>query len=162
MLIERDSSPRLHSRGVQCRVLLERIQCLIQAEANLIIEVTLAGRGFRRIIHQLKNSGYTVTIVFLFLKSPDVCIARVHNRVMAGGHDVPEEDIIRRFYRSKQNFWGFYKDLVNEWGLFYNSGDSIQQVAAGESNRFTVTNTELFELFRDDTNNGGVECVKTD
>ena len=55
MLIERDSSPRLHSRGVQCRVLLERIQCLIQAEANLIIEVTLAGRGFRRIIHQLKT-----------------------------------------------------------------------------------------------------------
>ena len=142
MSIERDSSPRLHSRGsnerivsaivdpVQCRVLLERIQCLIQAEANLIIEVTLAGRGFRRIIHQLKNSRYTVTIVFLFLKSPDVCIARVRNRVMAGGHDVPEEDIIRRFYRSKQNFWGFYKDLVNEWGLFYNSGDSIQQVAA--------------------------------
>ena len=81
---------------------------------------------------------------------------------MAGGHHVPERDIIRRFYRSKQNFWGFYKDLVNEWGLFYNSGDSIQQVAAGESNRFTVTNTELFELFRDDTNNGGVECVKTD
>ena len=144
------------------RLFLERVQYFIQEEKSLIIEVTLAGHGFRRIIHQLKNSGYTVTIVFLFLKSPDVCIARVRNRVMAGGHDVPEEDIIRRFYRSKQNFWGFYKDLVNEWGLFYNSGDSIQQVAAGESNRFTVTNTELFELFRDDTNNGGVECVKTD
>ena len=90
-----------------------------------------------------------------------MCIARVRNRVMAGGHDVPEGDIIRRFYRSKRNFWGFYKDLVNEWGLFYNSGDFIQQVAAGESNRFTVTNTELFELFLGDINNGGAKCVKT-
>ena len=143
------------------RLFLKRIQCLIQEEANLIIEVTLAGRGFRRIIPQLKNTGYSVAIVFLYLRSPEVCIARVRNRVMAGGHDVPEEDIIRRFYRSKRNFWRFYKDLVDEWGLFYNSGDSIQQVAAGESNRFTVTNTELFELFRDDINSGGVECVKT-
>lgn len=143
------------------RLFLKRIQCLIQEEANLIIEVTLAGRGFRRIIHQLKNTGYSVTIVFLYLRSPEVCIARVRNRVMAGGHDVPEQDIIRRFYRSKRNFWGFYKDLVDEWGTFYNSGDSIQQVAAGESSRITVTNTELFELFRDDINSGGVECVKT-
>ncbi len=77
------------------RLFLKRIQCLIQEEANLIIEVTLAGRGFRRVIHQLRNTGYSVTIVFLYLRSPEVCIARVRNRVMAGGHDVPEEDIIR-------------------------------------------------------------------
>ena len=96
------------------RLFLERIQRLIQAEANLVIEVTLAGRGFRRIIHQLKNTGYTVAIVFLFLKSPEVCIARVRNRVMAGGHDVPEEDIVRRFYRSKRNFWLIYKNLVDK------------------------------------------------
>ena len=139
------------------RSFLENIQRLIQSEANLVIEVTLAGRGFRRIIHQLKNSGYTVVIVFLFLKSPEVCIARVRNRVMAGGHDVPEEDIIRRFYRSKRNFWRFYKDLVNEWGLFYNSGDSIQQVAAGEGNQFTVTDTEIFKLFLGDINSGGAQ-----
>ena len=65
------------------RLFLEKIQRLIQAEKNLIIEVTLAGRGFQRIVHQLKRVGYTVTIVFIFLKSPEVCIARVSNRVMA-------------------------------------------------------------------------------
>ena len=92
------------------RLFLERIQRLIQAEANLVIEVTLAGRGFRRIIHQLNNTGYTVTIVFIFLKSPEMCIARVRNRVMAGGHHVPAEDIVRRFYRSKHNFWGVYQE----------------------------------------------------
>ena len=143
------------------RLFLEKIQRLIQAEKNLIIEVTLAGRGFQRIVHQLKRVGYTVTIVFIFLKSPDMCIARVRNRVMAGGHYVPAEDIVRRFYRSKRNFWQVYKNLVNQWGLIYNSGDSIQQVAAGESNQFTVTNTELFELFLDDINSGGTPWVKT-
>ena len=129
------------------RLFLEEIQRLIQAEKDLVIEVTLAGRGFQRTIRQLKDAGYAVTIVFLFLKPPELCVARVRNRVMAGGHHVPAEDIVRRFYRSKRNFWRVYKNLAHEWGLFYNSGDSLQQVAAGEGDDFTVANNEFFELF---------------
>ena len=138
------------------RLFLEKIQRLIQSEVNLVIEVTLAGRGFQRIIRRLKSRGYTVTIVFMFLKSPEMCIARVRNRVMAGGHDVPEEDIIRRFYRSKRNFWGVYKNLVDKWDLFYNSGENLQEVASGLGDEVTVTNEELFELFLGDVKNGGV------
>ena len=138
------------------RSFLGNIQRLIQAEKNLVIEVTLAGRGFQRIIRELKSTGYTVTIVFVFLKSPEVCIARVRNRVMAGGHDVPEEDIIRRFYRSKRNFWRFYKDLVDKWDLFYNSGENLQEVASGLGDEVAVTNEELFDLFLGDVKNGGV------
>ncbi len=129
------------------RLFLENSQRLIQAGTDLVIEVTLAGRGFQRTIRQLKGAGYTVTIVFVFLESPELCVARVRNRVMAGGHHVPAEDIVRRFYRSKRNFWRVYKNLAHEWGLFYNSGDSLQQVAAGEGDDFTVANDEFFELF---------------
>ena len=139
------------------RLFFEKAQRLIQEEKNLLIEVTLAGRGFQRIVRQLKRAGYTVAIVFIFLKSPELCIARVRNRVMAGGHHVPTEDIARRFYRSKRNFWRVYKRLVNQWGLYYNSGDSIQQVATGEIDKYTVTNAELFELFLDNINCGGTE-----
>ena len=66
------------------RLFLQEIRRLIEAEKDFAVEVTLAGKGFERIIHRLKRAGYTVTIIFLFLKSPDVCIARVQNRVMAG------------------------------------------------------------------------------
>ena len=144
MLIECDRSKFPRSSGAQCRVLLDRIQYFIQAEKNLVIEVTLAGRGFRRIIHQLKITEYTVAIVSLFLKSPEVCIARVRNRVMAGGHHVLAEDIVRRFYRSKRNFWYIYKDLVDKWDLFYNSGDNLQEVASGQSDEISLTNEVLF------------------
>ena len=136
------------------RLFLEKIQRLIQAEKNLIIEVTLAGRGFQRIAHQLKRVGYTVTIVFIFLKSPEVCIARVRNRVMAGGHYVPAEDIVRRFYRSKRNFWRVYKNLVDKWNLFYNSGDSLEEVASGQGDEVSLANEVLFELFLRDVKNG--------
>ena len=127
----------------------------MQAEANLVIEATLAGRGFQRIIHQLKITEYTVAIVSLFLKSPEVCIARVRNRVMAGGHHVLAEDIVRRFYRSKRNFWLIYKNFVDKLDLFYNSGDNLQEVASGQSDEISLTNEVLFELFLDDVKNGG-------
>lgn len=102
----------------------------------------------------MSKAGYTVASIFLFLKSPEVCIARVRNRVMAGGHHVPTEDIVRRFYRSKRNFWYIYKDQVDQRYLHYSSGEHLQEVAVGEGDRFTVKNEDCFELFMQDINNG--------
>jgi predicted ABC-type ATPase len=139
------------------RLFFQKIQRLIEAERDFAVEVTLAGKGFERIIRRLKRAGYTVTIIFLFLKSPDVCIARVRNRVMAGGHDVPEEDIGRRFYRSKHNFWHIYKNQVDQWHLYYNSGEQAQEVAVGALGQSTVINENLFELFIQNISNGGTQ-----
>mgnify|MGYP007101910994 CR=1 FL=1 len=38
---------------------------------------------------------------------------RIKVRVLNGGHDIPHDDIVRRFYRSKKIF-GIYKDLVDD------------------------------------------------
>ena len=137
------------------RLFFQHIHSLIEAEKDFAVEVTLAGKGFARVIRQLKQAGYTVTIAFIFLKTPEMSIARVQNRVRAGGHHVPTEDIVRRFYRSKHNFWHTYKHQVDRWSLFYNSGEHPQEVAFGEGNQLTVTNREFFELFMQDISNGG-------
>lgn len=137
------------------RLFFEEIQRLIEAEKDFVVEVTLAGKGFARIISRLKRAGYTVAIVFVFLKSAETCVARVRNRVSAGGHHVPTEDIVRRFYRSKHNFWYIYRDLVDRWNLFYNSVEHFQEVAFGEGNSVIVTNETFFELFMRDIRNGG-------
>lgn len=68
---------------------------------------------------------------------------------------MPTEDVIRRFYRSKHNFWYIYKDMVDRWNLFYNSGDHPQEVAFGEDDQFTVIDRDFFELFMRDIRNGG-------
>ena len=65
------------------------------------------------------------------------------------------EDIVRRFYRSKRNFWLIYKNFVDKLDLFYNSGDNLQEVASGQSDEISLTNEVLFELFLDDVKNGG-------
>ena len=137
------------------RLFIREIQELIESGGDFVVEVTLAGKGFARIISRLKRAGYTVAIVFVFLKSPETCVARVRNRVSAGGHHVPTEDVIRRFYRSKHNFWYIYRDLVDEWHLFYNSAEHFQEVAIGIDKQVKVISEDFFELFMRDIRSGG-------
>ena len=137
------------------RLFIREIQELIQSGTDFIVEVTLSGKGFVRTISQLKDAGYTVTIVFIFLKSAETSVARVRNRVSGGGHHVPTEDVVRRFYRSKYNFWHTYRNLVDRWSLVYNSTEHFQEVASGEGNEVTVVNETFFEIFMQDIHNGG-------
>ena len=137
------------------RLFFQEIHRLIEAGTDFAVEVTLSGKGFDRIISRLKHAGYSIAIVFIFLKSAETCVARVRNRVKAGGHHVPTEDIVRRFYRSKHNFWYTYRNLVDRWSLFYNSAEYFQEVASGERNEVTVINEDSFELFMRDIRNGG-------
>jgi predicted ABC-type ATPase len=52
-----------------------------------------------------------------------MAIQRVRLRVAEGGHNVPEEVIIRRYHRGWKNFQKYYSDLVDDWVVFDNSGD---------------------------------------
>ena len=47
----------------------------------------------------------------------------------------------------KQNFWNFYKNLADEWFLYYNMEDNFQLIATGEKNKIAVTDKDSFERF---------------
>lgn len=129
------------------RLFFQKLSYLIGEEKEMVIETTLSGQGFQRIMDNLRQTGYIIVLIFIFLEKPDLCIERVKKRVQKGGHDVPEPDIIRRFYRSKNNFWNSYKDKADFWYLFYNSGEYFQEVVIGEGNSYIVNNETLFNLF---------------
>ena len=125
---------------------------LIAKGKNFLVESTLSGIGFQRIIPRLKEANYTITILFVYLETPEFCIQRVSERVLKGGHDVPKVDIERRFYRSKNNFWSIYKNQVDYWHIFYNAIDGFIEVAAGEGSQLNITDEILFERFLRDIN----------
>lgn len=56
-------------------------------------------------------------LIFLWLRSPDIAIARVQERVRAGGHDVPEATIRRRYKRGAENFFALYESLATSWSV---------------------------------------------
>lgn len=117
------------------------------ASRSIVVESTLSGRAWLRSLTTARDAGFATTIVMLFLGSPDTCVARVRERVRKGGHDVPEADIRRRFYRSIRNFWGTYRFLTDDWVLAYNAGSDFQDVAIGAGDAVSVRDEKLFDDF---------------
>ena len=60
-------------------------------------------------------------MIYLRLPSPEIAIRRVRLRVSQGGHDVPEEDIRRRFTRGWENFVHLYRPMADDWRLYDSS-----------------------------------------
>ena len=104
------------------RLMLQRIQELVESGESFAFETTLSGRGFARAIPGWQSRGYRVELHFLSLSSSESAMARVARRVRQGGHHVPDEVIRRRFQAGLANFHELYKLLVDSWVLYDSSG----------------------------------------
>jgi len=130
------------------RIFFKRLDKCIQDERSFIVETTLSGSYINKVAKRALGCGFRLTVIYLFLDDPKLCIERVKIRVLKGGHDVPVEDIIRRFYRSKENFWGNFAKLADNWSLVYNGEKGFQQVAIGFNEEYSIENPELFDKFK--------------
>ena len=82
---------------------LERIAQLISERASFAFETTLSGRGHLRLLSKAKAAGYQIAIYYLWMPEPAALPLRIGHRVLAGGHDVPTDDVMRRYARSRAN-----------------------------------------------------------
>ena len=111
-----------------------RLKEYFAEQKSFVIESTLAGHNIAKIIQDAHQLGYHVEISYIFLAHSNDCISRVKCRVQNGGHNVPIEDIARRYYRSIENFWDFYKDQVERWNVFFN-GFTYQPILVATQNQ---------------------------
>ena len=115
------------------RLMLSQIHEHVGKGESFAFETTLSGRGYARWIPRWREQGYQVKLFYLRLPTPEMAITRVRQRVREGGHDVPETVIRRRFHSGWHNFETIYRDLVDEWVLYDNSGEAPLLLA--EENR---------------------------
>jgi predicted ABC-type ATPase len=111
------------------------------------VESTLSGLSLRKSIQTALDRGYHTKILFVFVDSPESCLIRVRERVARGGHNVPDEDVIRRFGRSLDNFWNVYRWVSSEWVLYYNGGEVPSRVASGSREDVLVDDESRFRFF---------------
>ena len=129
------------------KIVLERLEKLLNNQQSFAIETTLAGKNHIKTIQKAKKLGYYIVLIYSYLDSPILCENRIKIRVLNGGHNIPKNDIIRRFYRSKENFWNTYKDLVDEWNLFYNGTSEYILVAQSSESKIEIYNENLYNEF---------------
>jgi len=105
------------------RLFLAEVDRLAKARVDFAFETTLSGLIYLKRLQRWKAAGYRIELVFLRLASPKLALRRIAARVKQGGHNVPREDVLRRFERGWQNFQSLYRPLADVWAVYDNSGD---------------------------------------
>ena len=104
------------------KLLLKKLDDLTEKRESFSFETTLSGLNYVHRIKSWKESGYEVILFFLKLPHEEMAVQRVKLRVSEGGHNVPEATIRRRFKKGLNNLQNVYKDCVDTWVVFDNSG----------------------------------------
>ena len=127
------------------RYMLQKIYYLLGNHMDFCVETTLATRSLMGIINDAKSRGYTVDILYFWLKSPEMAIARVKSRVEAGGHNIPENVVRRRYYMGLNYFFETYAPVCDRWMLADNSSSPFSIVAEGSPAGIKVRDKEKYD-----------------
>ncbi|MEI3652431.1 MAG: zeta toxin family protein [Dolichospermum lemmermannii FEM_B0920] len=120
------------------RLMLQRLETLVNDKADFAFETTLAARNFARFIRECKSQDYIINLIYFWLESPELAITRVRRRVASGGHNIPEDIIRRRYERGRRNLTDLYLPLCDSWIVYNNSGDEPQLVAESGINQEVI------------------------
>jgi predicted ABC-type ATPase len=129
------------------KLVLQQIDEYAERGEDFGFETTLSGKSYANILRSLKYKGYNLHLYFLWVPNPELAIARIKERVAEGGHNVPAEDVRRRFIRGIHNFFNLYRPLFDSWLLFDNSKTAHAIIARGKGENIEVVNEELFKKF---------------
>ena len=139
------------------KIMLRRLQELLLQGHDFAFETTLSTRSFVGLIRQARDLGYHINLIYYWLDSTELAIERVKIRVSEGGHNIPTETIVRRYFAGLNNFLNLYRNKVDYWMLIDNSETAPQLIAEGrnpEENQ--IVNLEkwllITKLISNDTN----------
>jgi predicted ABC-type ATPase len=133
------------------RLFLREIENHIRDRQNFAFETTLSGRSYLKLIDRLKIDGWEVQLLYLALPNIAMSKMRVAERVKHGGHNIPPQDIERRFPRSLQNLLTQFSFVVNGTRCYMNSSKIPELIFVQQGNDCTVINQALFEKLTQQT-----------
>ncbi len=131
------------------RYMLMKIRYLLKRRMDFAVETTLATRTLLKTVRMAQEAGYSVTLLYFWLNSPDLAVARVKARVEAGGHNIPEETIRRRYVVGIDYFFHYYAPVCERWILADNSQIPFRVIAEGAKDSVTnIRDTAAYNKIR--------------
>jgi predicted ABC-type ATPase len=125
------------------RLVLKQIHDFSERKISFGFETTLSGKTYFSLLKTLRAKGYATRLFFLWVPDTHLSLARIRERVTMGGHDVPRQDVERRFDRSIRNFLNVYEPLLDSWDLFDNSG-TIPRLIAKKNGLLKIIDLPMF------------------
>ena len=126
------------------RFMLLKIRYLLHRRDDFCIETTLATRSLMRTIEEAKENGYRITLLYFWISSPELAFKRVRDRVEAGGHNIPEHVIRRRYDMGLRYFFNDYLPVSDRWILVDNSQSPFKVIAEGDHRHTDIKDKEVY------------------
>jgi len=111
---------------------------LLKSKVSFTFETVMSSKDKVDFLKKAQEAGYRTYLYFIATQDPIVNISRVKNRVKLGGHSVPEDKIVSRYYRSLELLPEAVKYSTRAY-IFDNSGQEKLWIAQ-------INNAQEFEF----------------
>jgi predicted ABC-type ATPase len=130
------------------RIVLGRIRHLIAERRSFTWETTMSGRTAVGWLRSAKESGYRLKCYFLWVRDVETTVDRIQARVAEGGHNIDQEVLQRRFFKTIQNFAAAYEPLFDVWKLFENDNELARLLVVEKDGKRAIRDAKAFERIR--------------
>ena len=128
---------------------LKKVFKTVQQKNSLILETTLSGKfkeskySLLSMIKMAQKYDYDIKLYYIYIDNPILCKERIKVRVIKGGHNVCDEEVERRYYRSLSNL-GKYLKIIKNWIVFSNNSDDLIEVVKSDDGHLEITNKHIY------------------
>ena len=130
------------------RIMLGRIEHLLQKGFNFAFETTLSTKTYKNTIVKAQAAGYNVTLLFFWLQTVELAKKRVQKRVLEGGHNIESEVIERRYLSGIRNLYDIYMPIADSVLVFDNSEGTHELIAEKSHNsNIIIINEQKYSNF---------------
>ena len=127
------------------RLFLNEVHKNIAKRIDFAFETTLAGRSQINLLNKLKQDDWDVVLLFLWIPDADFSKDRVHQRVLDGGHNIPEEAIYRRYPRIMYNLTNIYMPLCDKVYCYDNSNPEPVLIFEQDDQGNNIRNVDIYQ-----------------
>jgi hypothetical protein len=132
------------------RIMLHRIDDLLNKGVNFAFETTLSTKSFTQTITKAQQKNYMVTLLFFWLNNIQLAKDRVALRVKEGGHNIQNEIIERRYHRGIKNLLKLYLPLCDNVMCFDNSTKIPELIfKKAKDEQIVILNSKSFNCIHD-------------
>ncbi len=119
---------------------IEKINHCIEQGLSFTQETTLSGARTASTAKKVKKNGYYIRLYYVGLDTATESLKRIQNRVEKGGHDIPKEDVMRRF----QNRFESLKSILPycDEAVFFDNDNGFAEIAEYKNGELILKGSE--------------------
>ncbi len=117
---------------------VSEIEFCLENHLTFTQETTLSGHRTVRTLKRARQEGYYAVMYYVGLNSVEESLARIRNRVRNGGHNIPAQDVIRRYAKRTESLKKVLPlcDKV----IFFDNANGFVKAAEITNHKFLYTN----------------------